>query len=303
MRKGYILVYILVVVIILFLVANLFLHRSRDITEARSLLKEKAQISASLLSYVNLINFQIIKNSLNGTCNSVAILGKQVSLTGTPTSISTKGKVLIVKIRDLSSFLPSTNIDMVDLRALLELLGYGKSAPTIESSIEDWYDRDNIPRTYGAECDFYKNQGVAYCPRNSRAIQHKREFSLIKGIDNSVYKKLSGLISDHATGIININTAPDVLLKVLLKERAEFFIRLRRKQCIRRSDILKFLNDEISVVPAYGAEVTLCILDQSNGVFSCAAYTLSYIKPSGPLVRDFRFLGSFPFRKEINYNP
>ncbi len=111
---------------------------------------------------------------------------------------------------------------------LLLSLGLDKQVrDTINDSLQDWKDPDDIPRLNGAESeDTYLRLPVPYRARNG-PLQDVAELLQIKGVTPALYYGNAGqpglaeLVTVHGTGQVNINTAPEPVLKALGLSEAE----------------------------------------------------------------------------------
>ncbi len=97
-------------------------------------------------------------------------------------------------------------------------------AAVLIDSIKDWIDEDDEERDNGAEKGFYQSLDNPYSPRNN-PVQYPEELLLIRGMTKDIFygnEEYSG-ISDYLTvtgrdGMININTAPEQVLKALAED-------------------------------------------------------------------------------------
>ena len=97
----------------------------------------------------------------------------------------------------------------------------------IVDSIEDWRDANDLARINGAESDYYLKLPVPYRPRNGN-LQDVAELLQIRGITPEIYyghddkPGLADLVTVRSRGpIININTAPKLILKAIGLSDAE----------------------------------------------------------------------------------
>jgi general secretion pathway protein K len=96
----------------------------------------------------------------------------------------------------------------------------------IIDSVEDWRDPDDLARINGAESDYYLQLPVPYRPRNF-GLQDVAELLQIKGITPELYyghdetPGLVDLLTVRSRGLININTAPKLILKAVGLSDAE----------------------------------------------------------------------------------
>lgn len=111
-------------------------------------------------------------------------------------------------------------IDRVD--RLLAAAGLDKMArDTINDSLQDWKDPDDLRRINGAESeDFYLKLPVPYRARNG-ALQDTAELLQIHGVTREMYKGAEGhqglaaLVTVAGRDTVNMNTVPEPVLKAL----------------------------------------------------------------------------------------
>lgn len=111
-------------------------------------------------------------------------------------------------------------IDRVD--RLLAAAGLDKSTrDTINDSLQDWKDPDDLRRINGAESeDYYLKLPVPYRARNG-PLQDTAELLQIRGVTREIYKGVEGhqglaaLVTVAARNTVNINTVPEPVLKAL----------------------------------------------------------------------------------------
>lgn len=112
------------------------------------------------------------------------------------------------------------------LSRLLSLPEFGldkKKAAEIVDSIKDWIDEDNSSTGYGAETSYYASLDQPYEAKNA-PFDCIEELLMIKGISKEIFngtKEKPGLkeyVTADSDGIININTAPVMVLRALSDE-------------------------------------------------------------------------------------
>ena len=116
--------------------------------------------------------------------------------------------------------------DRVD--RLLLTLGVDKQLrDTINDSLQDWKDPDELHRVNGAESeDTYLRLPVPYRSRNA-PLEEVAELLQIKGVTPTLYFGSAGqpglaeLVTVRGGGQVNINTAPEPVLKALGLSEAE----------------------------------------------------------------------------------
>jgi general secretion pathway protein K len=110
--------------------------------------------------------------------------------------------------------------DRVD--RLLSAAGVDKQArDIINDSLQDWKDADDLHRINGAESeDFYLKLPVPYRARNG-PLQDTAELLQIRGVTREIYAGAPGragladLVTVTGGGTVNMNTAPEPVLKAL----------------------------------------------------------------------------------------
>jgi general secretion pathway protein K len=116
--------------------------------------------------------------------------------------------------------------DRVD--RLLTALGLDKQArDTVNDSLQDWKDTDDLHRVNGAESeDYYLKQPVPYRARNG-PLQDTAELLQVRGVTREIYRGTQGrtALADLVTVVgrdtINMNTAPAPVLTALGLSAAE----------------------------------------------------------------------------------
>lgn len=85
-------------------------------------------------------------------------------------------------------------------------------------ALGDWFDENNEPRLEGTESNYYLAQRVPYTARNAR-FQSVDELNLVRGFTPDVMRRFRPFVTATAGSptplLININTAPDVVLAAL----------------------------------------------------------------------------------------
>jgi len=114
------------------------------------------------------------------------------------------------------------------LDRLLTALGVEKpQRDVVNDSLQDWRDRDELPRLNGAESeDFYLRLPVPYRSRNSN-LQDAAEVLQIRGVTRELYfgmadrPGLGDLVTAVPLNAVNLNTAAAPVLKALGLSDAE----------------------------------------------------------------------------------
>jgi type II secretory pathway component PulK len=87
-------------------------------------------------------------------------------------------------------------------------------ADGLAQSVMDWTDADDIARLHGAEKDDYIKNGLLALPANApfRDIQ---DLQFVKGMTPDIYAAVSPYLTTLGAGLVNLNTAPTAVMKVL----------------------------------------------------------------------------------------
>lgn len=146
-------------------------------------------------------------------------------------SLFTNGHFL-VRIEDENGKIPlhklvNGNVINADIRdMLLRLLQLpefnldGHKASEIVDAIIDWVDDNDKVTGEGAESNYYASLSAPYAAKNA-PLDCVEELLMIKGITHELFAgtkekpALSQLVTIYGTGVVNINTAPKTVLRVL----------------------------------------------------------------------------------------
>jgi len=96
-------------------------------------------------------------------------------------------------------------------RRLLELLDLDTQ---IADAVVDWLDRDETPRTGGAESAYYERRPGAYRAKND-LFDTVEELRLVRGVTPAAFARLAPFVTVFSSGRVNVNTAPREVLMAL----------------------------------------------------------------------------------------
>lgn len=109
-------------------------------------------------------------------------------------------------------------------------------------AVLDWIDRDDEPRTYGAESAYYEDLVNPYSCGNGPFIT-TRQIHMVKGFEGN--SNISDFLTIYSDGKVNINTAPaEVLISLheaLDDSTAKAIIRYRKNELFKATEDLKKL--------------------------------------------------------------
>lgn len=122
----------------------------------------------------------------------------------------------------MGSLSQGQNARLDELQEILERLfeGLGMDAELVQS-LMDWLDKDDEPRTNGAESDYYADLRPPYAPTNG-PLGTLLELRLIKGFTHENFKKLQPYLSVYSEGRVNVNTADKRVLECLSSKISPF---------------------------------------------------------------------------------
>jgi general secretion pathway protein K len=112
---------------------------------------------------------------------------------------------------------------------LIRLLGqpeFGldeRKAAEIVDAIKDWIDTDEEITGYGAESSYYSSLDPSYEAKNAQ-LDCIEELLMVKGLTKEIFygtkekSGLAGYVTADSDGLININTAPKMVLRALSAE-------------------------------------------------------------------------------------
>ncbi len=120
-----------------------------------------------------------------------------------------------VHATDLGSKLNINDLNEDELKTFFGfILNDYITADALAQSIMDWTDVDDIARLHGAEKDDYIKAGLLALPTNGpfRTIE---ELRFVKGMTPDIYAQVSPYLTTLGAGLVNLNSAPTPVLKVL----------------------------------------------------------------------------------------
>jgi type II secretory pathway component PulK len=120
-----------------------------------------------------------------------------------------------VKATDLGTRLNINQLSEDELKTFFAfILNDYVVADGLAQSVMDWTDADDIARLHGAEKDDYVKNGLLALPSNApfRDIQ---ELQFVKGMTPEIYAAVSPYLTTLGAGLVNLNTAPAAVMKVL----------------------------------------------------------------------------------------
>lgn len=130
------------------------------------------------------------------------------------------------------------NVNLASREILIRLLDAvgvppGSGRDTIADSILDWIDPDPFHRLNGAEDDYYLRLSPPYRAKNG-PLDSIEELRLIRGITPEVYALLAPHLTIWGSGQINLNTASETVLQVMLPQLAPTILAQRQAQPLVR---------------------------------------------------------------------
>ena len=284
-RKAFVLPLSLAISFIVFSFSVFLLKATGLLIDIREAMKKKVDLTAEMYSFINYLNYNLLTATYD--CKSVYIDNYRIPLNGKQEKIKwpyLKDIEITIEIKDGNTFLLSRGLTEEVLRSIL---GEDEKSLSFIQSILDWFDKNDASRPYGAECEYYKNNGYSFCPRNSRAIQYKDELKDVKA--GYLFSRLSDYISDYSENKINLNTANVNFIKSLSGVDISFF--RKENECIswKQLDDLPLRNREIfTVVPGKYLHIFVCLNYKSNPYIKvCSSYVLDRSMDHNVPIREF----------------
>ena len=120
-----------------------------------------------------------------------------------------------VVARDLGERLNINQLNETEIQTFFSFLLRDMSTATkLAQSIMDWRDADSIPRPSGAERDAYIKAEQLALPMNApfRDVEDLRN---VMGMTPEIYEKAAPYLTTRGSGQVNINTAPEAVLRAL----------------------------------------------------------------------------------------
>jgi general secretion pathway protein K len=120
-----------------------------------------------------------------------------------------------VHATDLGTMLNINDLNEDELKTFFGfVLNDYVTADGLAQSVMDWTDVDDIARLHGAEKDDYIKAGMLALPANGpfRDIQDLR---FVMGMTPDIYAQVSPYLTTLGAGLVNLNSAPTAVLKVL----------------------------------------------------------------------------------------
>ena len=149
------------------------------------------------------------------------------------------GKIPVNKLANGSEYNPDIRDMLTRLLRQPEFQLDDKKVDEIVDSIKDWIDADDQISGSGAENSYYAALDAPYETKNA-PIDCIEELLMVRGVTAELFygtkekAGLSGFITADSDGLININTAPKMVLRALAEEidsdRADRMDEYRKKE-------------------------------------------------------------------------
>jgi general secretion pathway protein K len=118
-----------------------------------------------------------------------------------------------VRVRDLGAQLNINQMNENELRTFFQFaIGDFTLADQLAQSIMDWRDADSIPRPRGGERDAYIKAEKLALPTNA-PFREITDLADVLGVTPEIYARVSPYFRIRGSGLININTAPPMVLR------------------------------------------------------------------------------------------
>ena len=131
-------------------------------------------------------------------------------------AVDTLGDVVVeVRARDLGERLNVNQLGLEELRAFLgAALDDFVASDELAQAILDWRDPDDVPRPGGAERAQYEREGRLVLPADG-PFREIEELLFVQGMTPARYAKIAPYLSTRGTGMVNLNSADEPVLRAL----------------------------------------------------------------------------------------
>lgn len=157
------------------------------------------------------------------------------------------GKIPLNKLVSEGGYNPAIRDMLVRLLNQPEFALEERQIAGIVDSIKDWIDEDEITTDAGAESSYYSSLDPPYRAKNA-PFDCIEELLMIKGVTKEIYygtkekPSLAAYVTADSDGLININTAPAMVLRALADgitpETADELARYRAQEGVNLSGYL-----------------------------------------------------------------
>lgn len=130
------------------------------------------------------------------------------------------GKIPLNKLANGDNYNPAVKEILTRLLNQPEFKLDERKVAEIVDSIKDWIDSDDISSDYGAESSYYSSLDYPYKAKNA-PFDCIEELLMVKGVTKEIFygtkekPSLAAFVTADSDGVININTAPKMVLRSL----------------------------------------------------------------------------------------
>ena len=239
-QRGIALLQVLLISAIISVLAMYLTLTSRQQIAVAKLVDDRANATLYQKSAESSIFFELLSRDYSSTATDP--LPKNYNFYANPIKIDDYTKV---EIQDVSGLINIMEPNRLLLQKTLGRLGVDENASSvIVDSLLDWQDKDDLTRLNGAEKGDY-----VLGPRN-RYISLKTEMQLVKGVDKTIWQKLSPNLSMPQMSYFNPMFAPKPVLQAFLNDDAESILKLREQGILNRTEFSQSTGvyDNIGIV-------------------------------------------------------
>ncbi|WP_300477789.1 type II secretion system protein GspK [Shewanella sp.] len=239
-QRGIALLQVLLISAIISVLAMYLTLTSRQQIAVAKLVDDRANATLYQKSAESRIFFELLSRDYSSTATDP--LPKNYNFYANPIKIDDYTNV---EIQDVSGLINIMEPNRLLLQKTLGRLGVDENASSvIVDSLLDWQDKDDLTRLNGAEKGDY-----VLGPRN-RYISLKTEMQLVKGVDKTIWQKLSPNLSMPQMSYFNPMFAPKPVLQAFLNDDAESILKLREQGILNRTEFSQSTGvyDNIGIV-------------------------------------------------------
>lgn len=208
-QRGMALFQVLLLSVLLGIILMSMNHQARQHTKLAQAVQKYTQAAMALQSAEAQILFNLLSHEPFELAQGVLSEAPGWNFYGVPFKYDS----LDVVIQDTSGLLNTSKPDPRILDQLItRVTGSAGLGTKIYAALNDWQDKDDLPRRDGAEQQDYELIAVRNWP-----LQYSEEWLFIKGMTPEVYRELAPLMSLFTQGV-NVNQQPETLWRLYLEE-------------------------------------------------------------------------------------
>lgn len=248
-RSGSAIIIVLIIAMISISLTIFTIDVSKKIINSSNMLMDKLHAKFGALSEMEKLKFYIstgrmypmyVSNKISSLPDRIYVDGRKLKIDNCTVTVQDSGGLINVFLFDKK---------LLNTLFRTDNLSYSQIS-VIDDSILDWYDKDSLKRTNGAEDEYYKSSGFNYTPRNFGLVQSIYEWHNIRGlVDNRTFNFVKHYLTCAPKWHKNINTMSNKMLSFTFNiplSTADAIVGFRnKKNGLTLSDIKRLLGINI----------------------------------------------------------